>query len=104
MPARASASEALNAGAPSANAGLRAEEPVRESVYLLRASHSGIFWRLLNSHGNRHARVTIANPSAGSGWGLAEGQARKGEAQGCAEQFCTLCHALATAQNSRTGS
>ncbi len=73
-------------------------------MYLLRASHSGIFWRLLNSHGNHHARGTIANPSAGSGWGLAEGQARTGQAQGFAEQFCTLWDALATAPNSRTGS
>jgi len=71
---------------------------------LLRTSHSGIFQRSLNSHGLYHARFTIAKPSAGSGWGLAEGQARKGEAQGCAEQFCTLWHALATAQNSRIGS
>jgi hypothetical protein len=50
-----------------------------------------------------YARPTIAHPSAQRGWGPAEGQARKGVAQGCAEQVCMLRDALAMARNWRPG-
>jgi hypothetical protein len=56
-------------------------------MHLLRACHSCIFGRSLNSHGDHQARFTIAHEIAGSD--LAR-QPRGSEAQGCAEPICSL--------------
>lgn len=52
---------------------------VRITRHLLRAYYNGIFWRSLDSHGNHHARLTIA-------------------------PIGSLCHAVATGRVTRTAS
>jgi hypothetical protein len=76
-------------------------EPVRQTRRLLRAHHSGALRRSLGSHGNHHAHLTIGTKLPGAILRASREAAGRRDALG---NIRSLCHALATAQVSRTDS